>query len=287
MICAGAAHWDVIGRTGAALPPGADVPGRVSRSPGGVAANVARFLAGSGQPVRLVSAVGADAEGAALIAALSEIGIDCSGVATEAGRTGCYLAVEDAAGALHAAVADCDGLDAASEAIAQRVLGLGESEESVEAEVILDGNLAPAALCRLLDGLAARRRRSAFLAASPQKARALAGRAWGETVFYGNLDEAAAVLERACGGAVEAAEGLRALGWRAALVSDGARAAAWADAGGCVSLQPPKTVVRSVTGAGDRLAAAHVSALASGGSAQHCLGVALAAAAGHISGAAP
>ena len=51
-LCVGAAHWDIIGRTAVPLPPGADVPGRVTRQPGGVAQNVARALAALGRPVR-------------------------------------------------------------------------------------------------------------------------------------------------------------------------------------------------------------------------------------------
>ena len=51
-LCAGAAHWDIIGRTDLPLPPGADVPGRVTRRPGGVAQNIARALAALGRPRR-------------------------------------------------------------------------------------------------------------------------------------------------------------------------------------------------------------------------------------------
>ena len=48
VLCVGAAHWDVIGRTPRPLPPGADVPGRVTRQPGGVARNIAEALARAG-----------------------------------------------------------------------------------------------------------------------------------------------------------------------------------------------------------------------------------------------
>jgi sugar/nucleoside kinase (ribokinase family) len=45
VVVIGAAHWDVVARAAAPLAAGADVPGRVVRRVGGVAANVALGLA--------------------------------------------------------------------------------------------------------------------------------------------------------------------------------------------------------------------------------------------------
>ncbi|HFQ15736.1 MAG TPA: kinase, partial [Rhodobacteraceae bacterium] len=45
ILCIGSVLWDVIGRSPGRLAPGADVPGRISRLPGGVAMNIAMMLA--------------------------------------------------------------------------------------------------------------------------------------------------------------------------------------------------------------------------------------------------
>lgn len=44
IICIGSVLWDVIGRSGAAMRVGSDVPGRITRLPGGVAMNIAMTL---------------------------------------------------------------------------------------------------------------------------------------------------------------------------------------------------------------------------------------------------
>jgi sugar/nucleoside kinase (ribokinase family) len=44
ILCIGAVLWDVIGRTPGPMGVGADVPGRISRLPGGVAMNIAMTL---------------------------------------------------------------------------------------------------------------------------------------------------------------------------------------------------------------------------------------------------
>ena len=105
-LCIGAAHWDVVGRTAAALPPGADVPGRVTGQPGGVAQNIARALAALGRPVRLIAALGRDPIGDALASDLTAAGVDCSWLHRHPGATDSYVAIEGADGALHAAVAE-------------------------------------------------------------------------------------------------------------------------------------------------------------------------------------
>lgn len=65
ILCLGALAWDTIGRCAVPVPPGADVPGRVRRHPGGVAFNIARGLARAGHRAALVSAVGDDEGGIA------------------------------------------------------------------------------------------------------------------------------------------------------------------------------------------------------------------------------
>ena len=44
ILCIGSVLWDIIGRTDAALGERGDVPGRITRLPGGVALNIAMTL---------------------------------------------------------------------------------------------------------------------------------------------------------------------------------------------------------------------------------------------------
>ncbi len=41
ILCIGSVLWDIIGRAGAVMRLGSDVPGRITRIPGGVAMNIA------------------------------------------------------------------------------------------------------------------------------------------------------------------------------------------------------------------------------------------------------
>ncbi|MEM6307824.1 MAG: kinase, partial [Pseudomonadota bacterium] len=41
IICIGSVLWDIIGRSTRAMQAGSDVPGRITRLPGGVAMNIA------------------------------------------------------------------------------------------------------------------------------------------------------------------------------------------------------------------------------------------------------
>jgi len=67
---------DVVVAPARALVPGTDVPGRVQLRQGGSAANTARWLARLGAGSTLVTAVGRDREGRALIDALRGDGVD-------------------------------------------------------------------------------------------------------------------------------------------------------------------------------------------------------------------
>ena len=117
ILCAGAALWDVIGRAGTPLPYGADVPGRVVRRPGGVALNIALALADLGHAPTLLAAFGTDEAGTELAGCLAAAGVGIAGLHRHPGATDTYVAIEDAGGELHAAVADCACLEAAGEAV--------------------------------------------------------------------------------------------------------------------------------------------------------------------------
>lgn len=277
----GAAHWDIVARAAAPLGPGADVPGRVERRPGGVALNVALGLAAAGQRVELVAALGSDAPGDALAALARGAGVGLAGVSRHAGQTDAYVALETEGGALHAAVADCAGLERTGASVLGAVAAICPSGRW-HGTVVADGNLPPDVLPALATLAAGD---LALVPASPAKAVRLGELARsGRAALYLNRAEAEAVAGRAFPDSRTAALALLGLGARRAVVTDGARAATHADATDATTLDPPPQPGGSVTGAGDRFVAGHLAALAAGAGAADALRLALEAAARHMAG---
>jgi sugar/nucleoside kinase (ribokinase family) len=281
-VCVGAAHWDIIGRTALPLPPGADVPGTIVRRPGGVALNVALALAALGRPVVLLAAIGDDEAGEELAAALAAAGVDCRGLHRRAGATDAYVAIEGRGGELHAAVADCGGLEAAGPALLAPLRARGLAPH----RLVADGNLPLPLLAETLRLPAAAP--PALIGASPAKAAGLGPLlAASGAALYLNRREAEAICGAPFPDTRAAAEALRALGAAEAVVTDGAAPAAAADAKGTLALAPPPVAPVGLTGAGDALVAAHLAGRRDGLDARAALAAALAAAARHITAEVP
>lgn len=288
ILCIGAVLWDVIGRTDAAMHHGADMPGRIRHIPGGVALNVAVALARWGMRPTVLSAVGRDAEGNALVAATRDLGVLTDHLARDTGLpTDCYMAVEDGNG-LVAAVADANSLEQAGDAILTplrdgRLASAGAPWQGI---AIIDANLAPAQLNRIIaePGLAGADLR--VVSASTGKAGRLVpllGQVPG--CIYVNKIEAELIAGRAFASAAEAAAHLVDLGAARVLVTDGGDSAADAAARApLVQTVPPRVAIARVTGAGDCFLAAHIAAERAGASRQQALSQAAIAAATHVSG---
>ena len=75
ILCIGSVLWDVIGRTPAQMRIGADVPGRITRAPGGVAMNIAMTLRRFGMTPALLTAMGRDDAGTELVAEAARMGL--------------------------------------------------------------------------------------------------------------------------------------------------------------------------------------------------------------------
>ena len=282
ILCVGAAHWDVIGRARAPLARGADVPGVATRRPGGVALNVALALGASGRRVTLLSAVGDDAEGDALLREAEARGVDRSLVLRHGRPTDLYVAIEEASGELNAAVADCAGLEAAGVAIVAP-LEDGRLEGPWTGAAVVDTNVS-AETIRFLAGALGAARLVAVSCASAAKVGTLGPLlAAPGAVLYFNRAEAEAFCGTHCADARAAAAALGARGVRAAVVTDGAGAAAHVSPEGLWSAVPPPARVRGVTGAGDVFLAAHVAATLDGATPSDALETALDAAARHVS----
>ncbi|SDG89544.1 carbohydrate kinase family protein [Klenkia brasiliensis] len=96
LVCIGDVVEDVVVWTEGPLRHGTDNPGRVVRTRGGSAANVAVFAAATGAASRFVGRVGDDALGASLTAGLEAAGVEVA--VQRAGRTGSIVVLVDPAG---------------------------------------------------------------------------------------------------------------------------------------------------------------------------------------------
>ncbi len=143
VVVVGGANMDTAVRAGPPLRPGDSTPGRVRHAPGGVARNVAENLARLGHAVRLISVVGDDAAGHALLTATRHAGVDVSMSGALAGAaTASYVAMLDAGGELVAAVNDMQVLDRLTPAL----LAPHAGQMAEAAALVLDANLPEATL---------------------------------------------------------------------------------------------------------------------------------------------
>lgn len=109
VLCIGAANLDRKLRTSGKLALGTSNPARQSESFGGVARNIAENLVRLGAPTALITAVGADASGHALLSHADEAGIDIRGaLRVEGAASGTYTAVLDHDGEMRVALADME-----------------------------------------------------------------------------------------------------------------------------------------------------------------------------------
>jgi pseudouridine kinase len=272
--CIGSAHWDIVARAALPLSPGADLPGRILRRPGGVALNVALGLGRAGVACEILTVLGRDAEGDALARLAVEAGVNAAFVRRTDAPTGRYVAVDAPDGGLFAAVADCAALDAGAEALADAL-----AARPLPPAVVADGNLEAQTLARLA---ALPLARLVLVAASPAKApRLRAAIARGRADVVINRGEAEALLGRPLRDSRIAAAALCAAGAREAVVTDGAAAASRMGPGIAATLPPP-AATGGTTGAGDAFAAALIAADLAGLAPDAALAQALGAGAHHL-----
>ena len=251
--CFGAAHWDYIAQ---AHPGhfGPDRPGTVHTRPGGVAANVALGLAGLGFSVDLLTVVGRDPDGEALLATLNAAGVRTSNtLISDDVPTGRYVAVEDETGELAGAVADCraiDGLPAG---------GLAKEAVAEARFWFVEANLpAP-----ILEEIASAAPRPSIIAnpVSPARAGRLRGILDRIAILYCNRGEAEEICGASFSNSDEAAQALRRKGVTRAVVTDGPAAVCDASADGIVCAEPDLAGFASATGAGDAFLSRHLAAI--------------------------
>jgi len=287
ILCIGAVLWDIIGRSASHMERGSDVPGRITRLPGGVAMNIAMAAQRFGLRPALLTAIGRDPEGDELMKACLRMGMDMSHVyRSEDLPTDRYMAVEGGNG-LIAAIADAHSLEAAGARILTAVRDgtLGSEAAPWEGRVALDGNLRTDLLREIAGDPAFAAADLRIAPASPGKAERLhVFLGHPRAVFYVNLEEAGLLCQTRFADSATAAGALHARGAARAVVTDGGRTASDAGPHGIISKQPREVLVTRVTGAGDTFMAAHMAAEARGADAAGAMETALTAAADYVSG---
>ncbi|WP_210529866.1 PfkB family carbohydrate kinase [Rubellimicrobium arenae] len=291
ILCIGSVLWDIIGRTPSHMRLAADVPGRITRVPGGVAMNIAMTLRRFGLRPAILTALGRDPEGETLAAEAGRMGIITDfAYLSEDLPTDRYMAIEGANG-LIAAIADAHSLEAAGDKILRPLEDgrLGSPGSPWSGPVALDGNLTADLLARIAASPLFFRADLRVASASPGKAeRLLPLLDHTGATLYVNLEEAGILCQREFATSAEAAEGLLGRGARRILVTDGGRSASDGDSGaGVLTQSPPEVLVTRVTGAGDTFMAAHIVAEREGATRDAALDRALRAAAHYVSGDTP
>ncbi len=286
ILCIGSVLWDVIGRSPVAMHLGADMPGRISRLPGGVAMNIAMTLSRFGLTPSLLTAIGQDEEGHELLAACADLGVLTDHVhRPDDLPTDVYMAIEGAGG-LIAAIADAHSLEEAGDAILTPLEDgtLGSAAQPYDGLIALDGNLTKALLADIAG-------RASFAAADLRIAPASPGKATRLTpllghcgaTLYVNREEAGLLTGTNPGSAAEAAEALLGVGSHRVLVTDGGNGAAEGFAGSVTFSPAPSVTVTRITGAGDTFMAAHITAESHGKPGDQALAFALQSAADYVS----
>ena len=288
ILCIGSVLWDIIGRSPVVMRLGSDVPGRITRLPGGVAMNIAMTLRRFGLQPGLLTAIGRDPEGDELVAACARMGMEVGAIyRSEDLPTDRYMAVEGANG-LIAAIADAHSLEAAGDKILRPLADgrLGSAAEPWAGLIALDGNLTESLLAEIAASPLFARADLRVAPASPGKAeRLLPLLAHPGATLYVNLEEARLICAAEFATAAEAAEGMLARGAHRVLVTHGGAACAEGTAGlGVITDSPPPVLVTRITGAGDTCMAAHIVAERRGDGREAALAAALRAAATYVSG---
>lgn len=290
ILCIGSVLWDIIGRSSSHMRAGSDVPGRITRLPGGVAMNIAMTLVNFGITPALLSAVGRDVEGDELVHEAIRMGLITRYLyRSEDLPTDAYMAIEGANG-LIAAIADAHSLEQAGTKILQALSDgtLGSAAEPYEGLIALDGNLTRDLLSDISKSPLFVASDLRVAPASPGKAeRLLALVGHPSATFYVNLEEASLLCQTIFATSTEAASALTTRGVHRVLVTDGGNLAAEGYGHEIRIAQPPEVLVTRVTGAGDTFMAAHIASEVQGMAPQASLERALNAAATYVSGETP
>lgn len=281
VVVIGSTGVDLIGRAASPLQVRTSNPGSLRLSNGGVARNIAENLARLGAEAVLISAVGDDGQGQALLERTARAGVNVEHVRTIAGAaTGAYLAVLDSDGSLHLGLDDMRVIHNLSPDYLTRALAGLEGASAIA----VDANLPPESLALVVEHA---RQRQIPLAADPTST-SLAARLtphlkqlWlvtpneAEAAVLSPHEVPHADIERA----LTAAKGLVSAGVEIAVITMAEFGLGYAWEEGSGHVPAVRTEIEDPTGAGDALTAAVIFALLNGIPVDEAVRLGLAAAA--------
>ncbi|MFI4994503.1 MAG: carbohydrate kinase [Hyphomicrobiales bacterium] len=262
IVCIGGATVDRKYYSARPLIPETSNPVEGHRSYGGVARNVAENLARLGVDVSLVSILGDDDAGNAVLRHLHDLGVDASRVVTTREKpTAEYVAVIGPDRGLVIGLADMDIFGLLTTAHIERAW----PHLASASWVLVDCNLPREVVAHLVSRRHGARFRLALDGVSTPKVRRLPQNLAGIDLLFLNKDEAAAYLEDGTLTPTEAARALRAHGAREVVLTLGSSGAVVATADG--NVQPCASIPAhpvDVTGAGDAMIAGTLYRLMAG-----------------------
>jgi len=252
LVCIGGANIDRKLRTLATLQMGTSNPSVQFEAFGGVARNVAENLARLGLPTQLISAVGDDAAGSALLAQAASIGVSTQHTWVAPGAaTGSYTAVLDDSGQMVLALAAMPLTDH----LTPQFLRQSSAQRTLARLTVLDLNLPASSVAALLEEARERGKALVAVAVSEPKMDRLPRDLRGLQCLILNRGELQALLPEARDDA-EAFATLHDRGVQQIVLTQGAAGVICCQAGATVRHLPaPAVEVVDVTGAGDAFAA--------------------------------
>ena len=260
ILCIGGMALDRKFHLAAPLVPASSNPAVQQLSHGGVARNVAETLTRLGAHVVLVSRVGKDAAGDAMVSALQACSVDVSAISRDdVLPTAEYVAVLDFAGELAHGLAAMQVLD--------QIAAPPDETLRKAAIVFADCNLSAATLKQLCTICGAAGVPLYKDAVSTAKVKRLPEQLDGISALFLNCDEAAAltgVPVNGRDGAIDAHRALAELGCNSSVISAGAGGVSVYAAGEARLIDVPEMQVVDVTGAGDALIAGTLLGLEQG-----------------------
>jgi pseudouridine kinase len=254
--CIGAANLDRKLRSLATLTMGTSNPARQDESFGGVARNIAENLARLGAPVSLMTAIGDDSSGRALLAHAEAAGIDTRGtLKLDNACSGTYTAVLDDHGEMILALADM----ALYDRLTPDFMANRQPRRALPALTVADLNLPRETLAMLLADAQRDAVPLVMVAVSQPKMARLPPDLRGLRLLILNQGE----LETRVGAPIRtdadfaaACAQVQAQGAQDLIVTRGGAGVLFTSAGGVRQLAAPDAQVVDVTGAGDAFAAA-------------------------------
>lgn len=256
IVCLGAANLDRKLRSLAPLKMGTSNPARQDESFGGVARNIAENLARLATPVALITAIGGDSSGHALLAHAEAAGIDTRGTLRLPGTcSGTYTAVLDDHGEMLLALADM----ALYEQLTPEFIASRQPQRAAGALTVADLNLPHDSLCLLLADSVRDAVPLVLVAVSQPKMDRLPQDLRGLRLLIlnqGELETRVGTPLRTDAEFAAACATVQAQGAQDLIVTRGSTGVIHTTPGGITALAAPPARIVDVTGAGDAFAAA-------------------------------